>query len=263
MQSPPQRKKTVVDEPGSKKSPAQRKKTIRELEHEFFYLNPKSKLYQNAIKKFKNRSFLLPTNQDIQNESTFSPSDKVVLQLHHECTCGTVLFGDKITQNSALVASKGRENERFKKSIVFRCVNCKKDFEQNPCLRIHVGDPAIIKREKVEFEHPIELRKRLEDELFHVDDQYRSLKQQNVNWIRQHRPNIYWSMIWYFCSVKLPYEFLIPYEEKELAEDFYKDYLILKAQLRIEEMVNLYGQDQVDKFIERRILKAIKSNKEK
>ena len=103
----------------------------------------------------------------------------------------------------------------------------------------------------------------MEDELFQVDDQYRSLKQQNVNWIRQHRPNIYWSMIWYFCSVKLPYEFLIPYEEKELAEDFYKDYLILKAQLRIEEMVNLYGQDQVDKFIERRILKAIKSNKEK
>ena len=62
-----------------------------------------------------------------------------------------------------------------------------------------------------------------------MDDQYRSLKQMNVSWIRQHKPSIYWSMIWYFCSVKLPYEFLIPYSEKELAEDFYKDYLILKA----------------------------------
>lgn len=51
----------------------------------------------------------------------------------------------------------------------------------------------------------------------------------NVSWIRQQKPSIYWSMIWYFCSVKLPYEFLIPYSEKELAEDFYKDYLILKT----------------------------------
>jgi hypothetical protein len=162
--SPLPRKKGVEEE---SKSPVKKKRPIRELEHEYFYLNPKSKQYQNEIKKFKNRSFMLPEHQDIADVKNFVPNDKVTLQLYHECkTCGTVLFGDKITQNSALVASKGRDNERFRKSIVFRCVECKRDFEENPHLRIQVGDPNYLRREKVEFEHPIELRKLLEDDLF-------------------------------------------------------------------------------------------------
>jgi hypothetical protein len=76
----------------------------------------------------------------------------------------------------------------------------------------------------VNFNHPIPLRNALEA-LFQVDDNYRSLKQLNVNTIRQNNKDIYWVLIWYFCNEKLPYEFFIPYEEKALSNDFYRDYM--------------------------------------
>jgi protein-S-isoprenylcysteine O-methyltransferase Ste14 len=79
-----------------------------------------------------------------------------------------------------------------------------------------------------------------------VDDNYRSLKQVNVNTIRQKRKDIYWLLIWYFCTVKLPYEFLIPYEEKELDEEFTRQYLSVRRQMYFDEKVEYYGLGYFD-----------------
>jgi len=89
----------------------------------------------------------------------------------------------------------------------------------------------------------------LEDELFFVDDNYRSLKQVNVNVIRQQRKEIYWLLIWYFCTVKLPYEFLIPYEEKELLNESYQEYLSVKRQLFFNEKVEHFGLAYFDRLV--------------
>jgi hypothetical protein len=89
----------------------------------------------------------------------------------------------------------------------------------------------------------------LEDDLFCVDDNYRSLKQVNVNTIRQQRREIYWLLIWYFCTVKLPYEFLIPYEEKELLDEFNREYLSVKRQLFFDEKVEHFGLAYFDRVV--------------
>jgi hypothetical protein len=58
---------------------------------------------------------------------------------------------------------------------------CNTSFD--PILRVQVGEHGKIDTEKVFFSHPITLRNSLE-KLFCVDDNYRSLKQMNVNTIR-------------------------------------------------------------------------------
>jgi hypothetical protein len=100
----------------------------------------------------------------------------------------------------------------------------------------------------VNFNHPIPLRNALEA-LFQVDDNYRSLKQLNVNTIRQNNKDIYWVLIWYFCNEKLPYEFFIPYEEKALSNDFYRDYMTVKRQLFFDEYVQHFGLEYFDKRV--------------
>lgn len=89
----------------------------------------------------------------------------------------------------------------------------------------------------------------LEDDLFCVDDNYRSLKQVNVNIIRQQRKDLYWLLIWYFCTIKLPYEFLIPYEEKDLADEFNREYLSVKRQLFFDEKVSYFGLGYFDRLV--------------
>jgi hypothetical protein len=57
-------------------------------------------------------------------------------------------------------------------------------------------------------------------------------------------------MIWYFCTVKLPYEFLIPYEEKELFDKFKADYLTVKRQLYFDEQVQHFGLEYFNRRVE-------------
>lgn len=72
----------------------------------------------------------------------------------------------------------------------------------------------------------------------------------NVSTIRQMHQEKYWVLIWYFCTMKLPYEFFIPYEEKALAEDFYRDYLTVKRQLYFDEQVQYFGLEYFNKRVE-------------
>jgi len=74
-------------------------------------------------------------------------------------------------------------------------------------------------------------------------------------------------MIWYFCTVKLPYEFLIPYEEKELTENFCRDYLTVKRQLYFDEQVQYYGLEYFNKRLcqymkKKRVEQKIQKEKE-
>ncbi len=56
-------------------------------------------------------------------------------------------------------------------------------------------------------------------------------------------------LIWYFCTVKLPYEFLIPYEEKELVDEFNREYLSVKRQLFFDEKVEHFGLAYFDRLV--------------
>ena len=96
--------------------------------------------------------------------------------------------------------------------------------------------------------HPIKLRYELEENLFSVCVNYRSLTQINVNQLRSQHKTIYWVLIWYFCHVKLPYEFLIPYEEKALAEDFQRQYLFVRRRLVLDEYIEHYGLEAVQRL---------------
>lgn len=82
-----------------------------------------------------------------------------------------------------------------------------------------------------------------------MDDNYRSLKQVKVNTIRQQHRDLYWVAIWYFAAERLPYEFLIPYEEKALSNDFYRDYMTVKRQMFFDEYVQYYGLDYFTKRV--------------
>lgn len=89
-------------------------------------------------------------------------------------------YGDKILQGVRNEARQEEENV-FVRQITFQCFMCNTSFD--PILRVQVGEHGKIDTEKVFFSHPITLRNSLE-KLFCVDDNYRSLKQLNVNTIR-------------------------------------------------------------------------------
>lgn len=101
----------------------------------------------------------------------------------------------------------------------------------------------------------------LEDYL-KVDSKYQSVQQMDVKKFRSDTNNkIYWVMIWYFCQMKLPYEFLIPYEESAEAEDFMWQEFKVTRQKLLEELIKEKGIDYV-RSIEAKLQKKFEqSNK--
>ena len=71
-------------------------------------------------------------------------------------------------------------------------------------------------QEQVPFMHPVTMRNRLE-RLIGIDCKYMRVTQPlNVEEFRTEHQHIYWNLIWYITEEKLPYEFLIPYDEEYL-----------------------------------------------
>jgi hypothetical protein len=54
---------------------------------------------------------------------------------------------------------------------------------------------------------------------------------------------------------------MIPYEEKALADDFYRDYMTVKRQLYFDECVQLYGLEYFDRRV--KMFMKEKARKEK
>jgi hypothetical protein len=118
------------------------------------------------------------------------------------------------------------------------CWNCQKDIW--PELKVQVGDREDREPEYTTFLHPINMRYMLED-ILQIDINYRSLKQVDVGVMREHYFQLYWNLIWYFCHLKLPYEFMIPYELKAIRIDLSNAHIKVKTQIRFDEMVERCG----------------------
>ena len=38
--------------------------------------------------------------------------------------------------------------------------------------------------------------------------------------MKEHHKNIYWNLIWYFSEFEYPYDFLVPYEDESIYQEF-------------------------------------------
>jgi hypothetical protein len=85
-----------------------------------------------------------------------------------------------------------------------------------------VGDNK--KAEYIQFYHPSLLRILIEKHLM-IDLNYKTVQQRDVDTLRAKNVKIYWNIIYYFHTFDLPFEFLIPYEDKTLFKDFQSTHL--------------------------------------
>lgn len=61
--------------------------------------------------------------------------------------------------------------------------------------------------------------------------------------MKEYNKNIYWNLIWYFAEFDLPYDFLVPYEDESLFEEFLdvNSHLKSRNKLRLENLVKREG----------------------
>jgi len=48
--------------------------------------------------------------------------------------------------------------------------------------------------------------------MLELDNNYKNPIQIDLHQLRDHRPNVFWNLIWHFQSQGLPYDHLIPYK---------------------------------------------------
>ena len=74
---------------------------------------------------------------------------------------------------------------------------------------------------------------------FMVGNSYQSLKQRSLQKLRENK-KIYWNLIYYFSRNGLPYEFLIPYQSRELFEYTTKEF-DLRSKMTLLQQVEAEG----------------------
>ena len=90
--------------------------------------------------------------------------------------------------------------------------------------------------------NPIQLRQYLEERI-QLDDSYRNADQMAPEILRKFNKNIYWNLIWYFADNHLPYDFLVPYSDESLWEEFehVNDHLIVRNKVRLDQLMRREG----------------------
>jgi hypothetical protein len=74
------------------------------------------------------------------------------------------------------------------------------------------------------------------EERLQLDNWYRNAEQITPEVLRDYNKNIYWNLIWYFAEYHLPYDFIVPYADDTLYEEFVKTnrHLIVRNKLRLD-----------------------------
>lgn len=202
----------------------------------FSYLNVKDPRYKQKQSIFRKRSFLKP------EEEEFFSSDKVKLLLKEKCrNCGSVQFPKDILKSFSKITSAESVN------LQFVCAACKNNIYPN--LKIMIGDVVKNKVEETMFISAVDLRQYLEMRL-QLDNSYRNCEQVKPEVMKEFSKNLYWPLIWYFAEFQLPYDFLVPYQDTSLMEEYYKvnQHMKVMKKYRLEDHVKHFGD--LDKYID-------------
>ncbi len=76
--------------------------------------------------------------------------------------------------------------------------------------------------------------------------------------MRDYNKNIYWNLVWYFAEFHLPYDFIVPYADDSLYEEFLKTnrHLVVRNGLRLDALVIREGGiDNYIRFVEELVKK--------
>jgi hypothetical protein len=79
--------------------------------------------------------------------------------------------------------------------------------------------------------------------------------------LRDYNKNIYWNLIWYFADNHLPYDFIVPYADDTIFEDFLNcnNHLVVRNKMRLDQLVMREGGiDNYINYIEERVKKDLK-----
>ena len=131
-------------------------------------------------------------------------------------------------------------------NYVFKCTNCLTEIY--PLLKVRIGELNTFKNEDTLFIHPLQLRNYLEERL-QLDNSYRNATQLTPELLRDYNKNIYWNLIWHFADSHLPYDFLVPYADDSLLDEFrtVNQHLVVRNKMRLEQLVRREGG--VDNYI--------------
>lgn len=224
-----------------------------------YFLNPASHEYQSIRRKnnFSKRSFLLPEEQMIED---YMLSDSVIVTLQHVCPnpiCKKLVDSDRILQNARASYYTDPRTNSTKRRFHWECYNCAHEIK--PLLRIRVSRNSARKVEKVPLFHAVELRNLIEVFL-KVDKKYQAVRQRSLESLR-HNHKLYWNLIYYLSVMGLPFEFLIPYEPKDLFKDLVNVFDV-KSHRTLMEAIRAEGIGYLDCFLEAKLKKQKKRERQ-
>ena len=144
------------------------------------------------------------------------------------------------------MAFENMQMTKDNKKILVLCIYCGKEID-TPELKVTVGksirgNPKSYRDESTIFLSASHVLKYLEMNLFESDD----LKLE-IDGLRRFNKQIFWNLLYYFQEYKLPFDFMLPYEDSTAYETDYKE--LIKQEENIYNCFESIDEEPQD-FIE-------------
>lgn len=179
--------------------------------------------------------------------------------MQHYCSatiCKKLLDSDRILQNARASYYTDPRTDSTKRRFHWECYNCA--TEVNPRIKVRVGRSNNNKFEKVSLFHAVQLRN-LVEVFLRVDEKYQAVRPRSLESLRSNH-KLYWNLIFYFSVTGLPFEFLIPYEPKNLYKDLVNVFDV-KSHQTLMDHIRMKGIEYLDSFCQAKLKKQ--KNREK